>query len=144
MIRETDDGLYDANSKNKKAQDMQRRVDIIAQVSPDIVVSIHQNSYEDASVYGPQIFYHPQSAKGEELAANIQESMNTLLEIAKPRGIKSNDSYYILKKTVSPTVIVECGFLSNAKEANLLTTEEYQKKVAKSILEGVLRYFSEK
>jgi len=144
MIRDSDTGLYDEDSKNKKVQDMQRRVDMIAQVSPDIVVSIHQNSYEDSSVCGPQVFYYPKSTEGKLLAEGIQERMNTLLEIARPRVIKSNDSYYILKKTVSPTVIIECGFLSNAGEANLLNTESYQKKVAKSVLGGILNYFNGK
>lgn len=55
---------------------------------------------------------------------------------------KANESYYLLKKTPTPTVIVECGFLSNTEEANLLITDEYQDKVAEAIRDGILTYLN--
>lgn len=144
MTRESDKGLYEEDNRNQKAQDMQKRIAIIREQKPLLSVSIHQNSYEDSSVYGPQVFYYQDSAEGEKLAAAIQEKMNTGLEIARPRVAKSNKTYYLLKRSEGILAIVECGFLTNPSEAELLQTEEYQEKVAQTIAEGICVYLAEK
>lgn len=140
MTRTDDNGLYEENATNKKQQDMKRRCELINQTEAELVVSIHQNSYTEPSVCGPQVFYYENSAAAKEIAAILQSSLNTLLEIERPREIKANDSYYILRKTERPAVIVECGFLSNPAEAVLLSTEEYQQKVAEAICAGILQW----
>lgn len=140
MTREEDKGLYDAKSSNKKAQDMQRRCEMIAEYEPLLTVSIHQNSYPDASVKGPQVFYYEDSVEGEKLAVCIQEQLNEQLEIERPRVPKGNTSYYLLKKSKGILNIVECGFLTNPEEAKLLTEEAYQKKVAQAVAEGIGEY----
>lgn len=140
MTREGDEGLYDEGCSNKKQQDMKRRCEKIDEAEPIFTVSIHQNSYTDESVRGPQVFYYSQSEQGQKLARSIQDTLNTELEVAKPREIKENDTYYILRKTESPIVIVECGFLSNPEEADLLITQEYQEKVAEAIKNGMISY----
>lgn len=140
LTRSGDYGLYDEDVSNKKAQDMQRRCALIEEEQPLVTVSIHQNSYSDPFVCGPQVFYYQHSAEGQELAALIQEQMNTQLEIARPREIKSNENYYILKRSPSVTVLVECSFLSNPEEAEKIQTEEYQEMVAGAIRDGVLMY----
>lgn len=144
QTRSTEEGLYDADQTHKKAQDMQRRCAVIEEEKPLVTISIHQNSYPDASVCGPQVFYYEQSAEGEKLAAAIQECMNTQLEIARPRVQKGNSSYYILKRSASTTVIVECGFLSNPQEEAKLQEEVYQDQVTKAICDGVLQYLEAK
>lgn len=143
MTRETEDGLYDAQKSNKKAQDMQRRVAIITESKPLLAVSIHQNSYPDASVAGPQVFYYEHSTEGEKLAKAIQDAMNTELNIARPRVQKGNTSYYILKRSEAVTVIVECGFLSNPAEEAKLQEEDYQDMVAKAVCDGILDYLGQ-
>lgn len=140
MTREEDKGLYDNVSHNKKAQDMQRRISLINEANPVLTVSIHQNSYPDASVRGPQVFYYKDSQEGEQLAKVLQESLNTGLGIERPREAKGNTTYYLLKRSLGVLVIVECGFLTNPDEASLLQTGEYQKKVAESIAQGIGRY----
>lgn len=140
MTRDEDKGLYDNTSHNKKAQDMQRRISLIDEVNPILTVSIHQNSYQDSSVRGPQVFYYKDSQEGERLAMTLQESLNTGLEIERPREAKGNTTYYLLKRSAGVLVIVECGFLTNPDEAALLQTEEYQKKVAEAIAQGIGRY----
>ena len=137
MTREDDRGLYDEGEENKKQQDMKRRCSEINESGADLAVSIHQNSYTQESVCGPQVFYYETSAKGKELAEILQETLNQNLQIARPRTIKANDTYYILRKTEIPTVIVECGFLSNGEEAEKLTQENYQERVAQAICEGI-------
>lgn len=142
LTREGDEGLYDANAENKKVQDMKRRIEIMEKANPLGVISIHQNSYPQESVKGAQVFYHKDSKEGEILAALLQESLRSRLDPENHRQMKANDTYYLLKKTQIPTVIVECGFLSNNKEAALLSEEEYQDKVAWAVHLGILQYIN--
>lgn len=142
MTRETDAGLYDAGASNKKVQDMKRRIEIIEEANPIITVSIHQNSYSEEYVHGAQVFYYKDSAEGKFLADTLQ---NCLIQIADPENTrvpKANDSYYLLKKTDTPIVIVECGFLSNYAEAEKLGTKEYQEKIAWAVHMGVMQYIN--
>lgn len=143
MTRETDTGLYDEDSQNKKAQDMQKRILLIQKVDPVLTVSIHQNSYEDPAVKDPQVFYYRDSAQGEALAKKIQEKLNENLEVERPREIKGNTTYYLLKRSPGVLNIVECGFLTNPEEAASLSSEEYQEKVAQAIADGVKEYIEE-
>lgn len=141
MTRETDDGLYQETDSNKKRADMQNRCKIIAESKCQIAVSIHQNSYHEEGVSGPQVFYYETSVEGQRLATLLQSELIEQLLPQKERTAKPNDSYYLLKKAVCPIVIVESGFLSNWNEAQQLVTEEYQQKVAKAIADGVEKYF---
>lgn len=138
MTRDSDKGLYDASSNNKKAQDLQRRVAMIGEKKPELSVSIHQNSYQDPAVHGPQVFYYETSEEGKKLAEAIQSSLNEKLKVDRPRTVKGNTSYYLLKRSPGTLVIVECGFLTNPDEAAKLQTEEYQKQVAEAIADGIL------
>ena len=140
LTRKDKSGLYSAGTSNKKVEDMRKRCDIITDAMPVFTVSIHQNSYTEEYVNGAQVFYFGQSAEGKELAETLQESLREHLDPENDRMAKANESYYLLKKTPTPTVIVECGFLSNTEEANLLITEEYQDKVAEAIKDGILTY----
>jgi len=104
-----------------------------------LVVSIHQNSYSDPSVSGAQVFYCTGSEEGEAAAGLLQEKLNEM-NPEHQKEIKANDTYYILKNTRVPVVIVECGFLSNYEEAEKLAGEEYQTIVAEVVADGVVPY----
>ncbi|MBQ9142352.1 MAG: N-acetylmuramoyl-L-alanine amidase [Lachnospiraceae bacterium] len=143
LTREDESGLYDPDASNKKVQDMKQRIAIIEKTQPLAAVSIHQNSYTEEYVNGAQVFYYKDSKGGETLAALLQESLRARLNPENHRQMKANDSYYLLKKTQIPTVIVECGFLSNSKEAELLSSEEYQDKVAWAVFMGIMQFISE-
>lgn len=143
MTRETGDGLYQPGTRNMKVEDMHNRCEIITKAMPVFTVSIHQNSYPEEYVKGAQVFYYGQSKEGETLAKKIQSSLVSYLDPKNHRVEKANESYYLLKKTPTPTVIVECGFLSNSEEAELLNTEEYQEKVAWAVMMGVIQYLNE-
>ncbi len=144
MTRETDQGLYDEDAADKKAQDMQRRCDRIKEAAPLLTVSIHQNSYPDPAVRGPQVFYYETSQEGQKLAASIQKELNDALTETNSREIKANDSYYLLKQSQGPAVIVECGFLSSPQDEALLVREEYQDRAAEAICRGIVEYLSGK
>ncbi len=107
LTRESDAGLYDENASNKKVQDMKNRVAIIEERQPELTVSIHQNSYHEEYVHGAQAFYYANSEQSKELAERIQQVMALELDKDNARQAKANDSYYLLKKTSSPIVIVE-------------------------------------
>ncbi len=139
MTREDDQGFYDNTASNKKVADMEKRVELINGTKPEVVVSIHQNSYSDGSVKGAQVFYYANSKEGEALATLMQEELRTF-DSENTRQIKANDTYYMLRKTEVPTIIVECGFLSNAKEAEKLTQEDYQESVAQAICSGIIKW----
>lgn len=139
MTRTDDGGLYEQSSNNKKVEDMRKRCEIITKADPVFTVSIHQNSYPDESIKGAQVFYYGQSQEGKKLAETLQNVLVRQLDPQNHRQAKANESYFLLKKTPSPTVIVECGFLSNYQEAKLLESEEYQKKVAEAVKTGVLQ-----
>lgn len=143
MTRESEAGLYDSGASNKKVQDMKRRIEIIEETNPSVTVSIHQNSYPEEYVHGAQVFYYNGSKEGKQLAECIQTQFVKKVDSENKRQIKANDSYYLLKKTASPIVIVECGFLSNYEEAQRLCEEAYQEKVAWAIHMGILQYLSE-
>lgn len=143
LTRDEDEGLYEEGSRNKKVQDMQKRCELIKEKQPLLTVSIHQNSYPDEAVCGPQVFYYTHSTQGAKLAKCIQDAMNGQLEVARPRVEKANSTYYLLKRSEGVLNIVECGFLSNTREAGLLETDEYQDKVAKAVKDGILTYLDQ-
>ena len=143
MTRESDEGLYDADASNKKVQDMKRRIALIEESEPALTVSIHQNSYPEEYVHGAQVFYYTGSTQGQLLASAVQRQLVQKADPENKRQVKANDSYYLLKKTGVPIVIVECGFLSNSAEAEKLCTTEYQQRVAWAIHMGILEYLNE-
>lgn len=143
LTRDSDAGLYDENASNKKVQDMKRRVELIESTRPVVTVSIHQNSYHEEYVHGAQTFYYANSEQSQQLAEKIQQVLLNTVDRNNTRVAKANDSYYLLKKTSSPIVIVECGFLSNREEAQKLESDYYQEKLAWAIHMGILQYLNE-
>lgn len=141
MTRESDKGLYEEQTSNKKVQDMKNRCALINDTKPDCVVSIHQNSYHEEYVKGAQVFYYGSSEEGKKLAEKLQEKLISYVDPENHRQAKANESYFLLKKTEVPIVIVECGFLSNWEEAKMLQEDTYQNKIAWAVAMGILAYF---
>ncbi len=138
--REHDGGLYHENSTNKKVEDLKKRCQIVENIKPDFMISIHQNSFPQESVKGAQVFYYGTSKESQALGEALQQGLVEIADQKNHRKAKANKSYYILKKTSCPSVIVECGFLSNAEECKKLTSEKYQKKLVEGIYRGILLY----
>ena len=143
MTRAEDKDLATETTK-RKLSDIKERVKLMESSNADMVVSIHQNSYPDADVYGAQCFYPTESEAGKNLASIIQNQIITSTKQTKIREIKANDDYYLLKNSPVPIVIVECGFLSNPNEEQLLLTDNYQRQIAWSIHLGILKYLNTK
>ncbi|MGL5437001.1 MAG: N-acetylmuramoyl-L-alanine amidase [Lachnospiraceae bacterium] len=142
MTREDDRGLYQESDSQKKVADMRNRCKLIEETNPVIVISIHQNSYHEEAISGAQVFYYKNSDKGKKLAEIIQKRFDFVLGDQNRRLAKANDNYYLLLHVKQPLVIVECGFLSNWKEAAALNQEDYQKRIAWTIHMGVMEYLN--
>jgi len=140
MTRTDDNGLYSETDANKKNADMRARIDVLTRANPVLAVSIHQNSFTDQKSRGAQVFYYDGSAEGKRGAELIQETMKRELADGNHRVAKANSSYYLLKKSPCPLVIIECGFLSNPEEEKQLCTEAYRRKLAWAIHLGVLEW----
>ena len=112
MTRTKDEDLSKTDT-GFKLSDLNERIALIKESNADLVICIHQNSYTDPTVYGAQCFYKTNSTEGETIAAIIQKQIITSTNQTKIRTIKDNEDYYMLKYSPLPTVIAECGFLSN-------------------------------
>lgn len=136
MTRDKDESLAEGENGNRKVQDMKARVKRINDTKPNLAVSIHQNSYHEESIHGAQVFYYEHSESGEKDARILQEAL-LAVDPDNTRQVKANTTYYLLKRTEVPILIIECGFLSNQEEAEKLASEDYQKEIAKAIANGI-------
>ncbi len=141
MTRKTNAGLYGTSGKGFKMRDMKKRKQIIADNNADMVISIHQNFCPIPSKRGGTVFFDKTSESGKALADSIQSVLNGLNEDIKKNEALAGD-YYMLKCTENPSVIVECGFLSNTEDEKLLNDAEYQKQIAYAIFKGAVAYYS--
>lgn len=141
LTRQTEAGLYGAATSGYKRRDMRARAEIIAKTAPVLVISVHQNFFSLPARRGAQVFYRKDFAEAKTLACLIQTSLNEMEECVKRTDALVGD-YYILNCSAYPSVIVECGFLSNAEDERLLITKEYQEKLASAITAGVLSFLS--
>ena len=143
LTRKTDAGLYDTTAKGFKKRDMQKRKEIILEAKPALLLSIHQNYYPSKTSRGAQVFYRRESEAGGLFAKSLQEKLNALY---KEEGVKGRNAatgeYFMLECYDTPSVIVECGFLSNAKDEKLLTSNVWQKRLCQAIVAGSVDYLS--
>lgn len=139
MTRKEDTMLTGRDGQSTKVGDMKARVALINETKPALAVSIHQNSYHQEGVKGAQVFYYSHSEDGKKAAELMQKALLSL-NPDNNRKAKANDTYYLLKRTEPPTIIVECGFLSNWEEAELLKDKEYQESIAEAIVKGIKAY----
>jgi N-acetylmuramoyl-L-alanine amidase len=145
MTREKDVDLADKGLKGyskRKVQDLKRRLDLINDSEADFFATIHLNAIPSSKWKGAQTFYSTNFKENKRAAKLIQDELRRNLENTD-RDAKSANSIYLLKNTNKPGVLVEIGFLSNPQEAENLRNEAYQEKVAASIYEGMLRYFTD-
>lgn len=146
MIRDTDISIHNetANTiRQKKVSDLKNRLNIINNSENAVFVSIHQNHFSDSKYSGTQVFYSKNNSLSASLADSIRHSVISYLQLDNTREIKpSGTEIYLLYHAQIPAVMVECGFLSNAKETENLKNEEYQRKIAFLIAVGIVDYFN--
>ena len=145
LTRSNKNAIYDEGSKTlrqKKVSDIKNRVKIGNNSSADIYVSIHLNKIMQEQYYGAQCFYNKKDENSKKLATLIQKSLNEKMDYERKREALKIDNIYIINNIKIPTVIVECGFLSNVNEEKLLQQEKYQEKLAYAIFNGINEYFT--
>ena len=144
--RQTDIGLessYADSIREKKSSDMQQRLSMYEEA--DLVISIHQNHFSIPKYSGTQVFYSPNHPDSAALAETIRQSVIKYIQPQNTRELKqATDGIYLLYHTDTPTVLVECGFLSNPEEREKLKMPAYQQQMAFSILAGFWNYQMEK
>lgn len=143
MTRETADGLYSPPTGSFKLKDFEKRRDIILAASPEIVVSLHANFFRRSPARrGAQVFYYSNSLQSRALASAIQNNINENINMKYSGRMFSKlaGDYYILNCSPYPSVIVECGFLSNAEDEKLLITESYRAELCAEIFAACMNY----
>lgn len=140
MTRKNQAGLYGLPTKGFKMRDMKKRKQTVEESAADMVISIHQNFCPYPNKRGGTVFFDKNSQSGKRLADSIQTQLNSIEENAEKNTALAGD-YYMLKCTQNPSVIVECGFLSNSDDEALLSNEEYQKKIAYAVFKGAVAYY---
>lgn len=146
LTRSDENGIYDISSntlREKKVSDIKNRVKIGNKSSADAFVSIHLNKIPQSQYYGWQTFFKSNNGKSEQLARSIQEELNSSIQKENKRESLNITGKYIIEHVEIPITIVECGFLSNPEEAELLEKDEYQNKLAWGIYNGIMDYFYE-
>ena len=147
MTRETDIAVNDPNLdtvKQRKVSDIKNRLKLIQNTPNCIFISIHQNHFSESKYNGTQVFYSKNHEDSKAIAEDIQNQVVTFIQPENKREIKpATESIYLLWNTNVPAVLVECGFLSNPSEAQLLKDASYQDKMAFSIFCGILKYMSQ-
>ncbi len=142
LTRKTEAGLYGTTAKGFKRRDMEKRKEIIQEADPALVISIHQNYYPSKATRGGQVFYSSKSEEGKALALTLQGQINALYAKQGARERKATKGeYFMLECAPCPSVIVECGFLSNAEDEKLLQSAAWQAKLAERITAGVLEFY---
>lgn len=141
LTRTNDSSLSDDCNQYNKHLDLENRVNIFNSSHNNIVVSIHQNKFTQEQYSGTQVFYSQNNINSKILAENIKNSVKYLLQNDNDRECKkAGTEIFVLNESTVPTVLVECGFLSNSIEAKLLENDEYQSKIAYSIYLGILEF----
>ena len=146
LTRSDENAIYDIDKntlREKKISDIRNRVKIGNESSADIFVSIHLNKIPQSQYDGWQTFYKPKDEKSMKLAKSIQTNLNDAIQKENKRVAMKLDTVYIMKHVEIPISIVECGFLSNPDEEELLLSDEYQNKLAWGIYNGIIDYFYE-
>lgn len=137
LIRDGDYDLSYPDAKRRKKSDFDNRIKIINNSNADMYISLHINYLDNTKYYGAQTFY---TEGNEKIADIIQEQfIKNLKSPMKSRQL--GDDVYMYKKLKIPGVLIECGFISNSKERELLLSEDYQNKIVSSIVQGIIEYY---
>lgn len=143
-IRDEDISVYDSDAqtlREKKVSDLKRRVEIANGNDNNILVSIHQNKFDNSAYSGAQLFYSSNHDDSRVLAESIRGAITSLLQKDNTRELKpAGSDIYLLDHAEVPAVIVECGFLSNQEERSKLMDDAYQNEMAYAVAMGVLEY----
>ena len=139
LTRRDMSGLYSPVAQNKKKSEMEKRKEIIEKSNPDIVVSLHMNSFPSSEAKGAQVYYASGSQGGQTLAESVSTSLHNNISNAKLTS-KIGD-FFVLNVSPCPSILVECGFLSNPEEEILLQNKEYMHNFCYYLFCGIVKFY---
>ena len=142
MTREGEEAIYSPDAqtlREKKVSDLSNRVKLVNDTAGSILLSIHQNSLPGSKVRGAQVFYNTVEP-AQQMAVSVQQALNSAVNQGHGKNAKQmDDSIYLMKNIRRPRILVECGFLSNPAEAELLQTDDHQRRLSAAIVSGYLQ-----
>lgn len=138
MIRREDISIHTGGDTiaQKKISDLKERVRVVNETPGGILLSIHQNTFQDSRYSGAQVFY-AQTEGSRELADAVQQRLVYTLDPSNERKCKPSAGVYLMEHVERPGILVECGFLSNLREESMLRDERYQKKLSAAVATAV-------
>ncbi len=146
LTREEDVSLHEEEAgkttRQKYNENLKNRKQMIKDINADMFISIHLNKFEDSKYYGAQTFYPTNNPNSQSLANFVQTELKRVVDETNNREIKPADDLYLLKDNEISSILIECGFLSNQKESQLLLDGDYQDKLAWAIFVGIQQYFT--
>ncbi len=143
MTRDSDNAIYDEDAKTireMKRSDMNNRRAIVKKSGADLFVSIHMNSFSDSNVHGLHVFYDKTHPEIEETAKKMQQHISEVTGADMHTVKTADEKLFLMKNPPVPSILVECGFLSNPEEEQKLISDEYQAKIAWAIASSLSDY----
>lgn len=144
MTRETDISIHDegvTGTRKQKTSDLRNRLSIVNSQADALFISVHQNKFASSKSHGAQMFFSPNNPRSELLASILQERIATDIQPGNTRQIKkASKDLFLMYEAKCPSVLIECGFLSNRDDAYQLTDPDYQSKLAFTIFASVMQY----
>ncbi len=142
MTRETDIELTSDKGSSRKSKDLYGRLDI-SEKNPDVLfVSVHMNKFSQSKYSGLQVYYSPNNTLSKKIADTVQENIKNILQTDNNRLAKpATRSIFLLYKIKAPAILIECGFISNPNEAELLETKEYRQDLSLALVSSLTEFF---
>ncbi len=144
MTRDKDIAIYDKGCttiREKKSSDLHNRLNMTKNIKNAIFISIHMNKYPQEKYYGSQIFYGGKNEKSKVLGQIISDNFLKYIDSENKRELKQvGKEIFIVYNSQIPTVLIECGFVSNSNEIKLLKTKEYREKMMMTAALSVIEY----
>lgn len=143
LTRNNSSSIYSEGKSihQKKVSDIRNRIQIANQNKDSIMVSIHMNSFPNHDIRGIQVFYSDRNTVAYDIAEKIQSAVNRDLQPQNPKKTKEiSSNIYLFSHIDNPSVLVECGFISNECDLTNLKKKEYQEMLANTISEVLAAY----
>lgn len=141
MTRTDDNAIYDSDAQTihqMKVSDMRNRLKIINSSNADLFISIHMNSFSSSKSNGLHVFYSSNHPEVKTIAEKIQSEISDITGAAAHDVKAASEKLFLMKNPKPPSILVECGFISNPQEVKKLVTDEYQSRIAFGIARAVL------
>ncbi|RKD32582.1 N-acetylmuramoyl-L-alanine amidase family protein [Thermohalobacter berrensis] len=124
------------------------RIKLINNCNSNINLSIHNNAASMNEVNGSEVVYPHNCMEGRKIAYYILGNLSAIglkkRRVYSRLNNKGKDYYYIIRKVIKPTLIIQCAFVTNPEDNSKLKNEGFKYKIARAICDSVIKYREEK